>query len=279
MLKKVPRGLIFTGLDVLESDAAQSATALQDFDRRLPGLLEQLRPGDLLVLTGDHGRDITKADQVSTREYVPILASGPKLAQGVNLGIRASAADLGHTIVDALQGDQLPVGESFLDALRAGWLMSIRTSYESRLAQLQIKLPPPPQPLATYVPAVRAGDLLFLSGVLPMRDGQLAFSGKLGRDLTVEQGVEAARLALLNALAIAKQELGTLDRITRVVKVVGHVASVEGFVQQPQVLNGASDLLVEIFGEAGRHARVAVGAAELPRGAPVEIEVILSVSW
>ena len=156
--------------------------------------------------------------------------------------------------------------------------MSIRTSYEFRLAELQIKLPSPPQPLATYVPVVRAGDLLFLSGVLPMRDGQLEFSGKLGRDLTVEQGMEAARLALLNALAIAKQELGTLDRITRVVKVVGHVASVEGFVQQPQVLNGASDLLVAIFGEAGRHARVAVGAAELPRGASVEIEVILSVS-
>jgi enamine deaminase RidA (YjgF/YER057c/UK114 family) len=156
--------------------------------------------------------------------------------------------------------------------------MSIRTSYESRLAELQIELPLPPQPLATYVPAVRAGDILFLSGVLPMRDGQLAFFGKLGRELTVEQGMEAARLALLNALAIVKQELGTLDRIARVVKVVGHVASAEGFVQQPQVLNGASDLLVEIFGEAGRHARVAVGAAELPRGAPVEIEVILSVS-
>ena len=111
-----------------------------------------------------------------------------------------------------------------------------------------------------------------------MRDGQLAFSGKLGRDLTVEQGMEASRLALLNALAIAKLELGTLDRVTRVVKVVGHVASAEGFVQQPQVLNGASDLLVEIFGEAGRHARVAVGAAELPRGASVEIEVIFSFS-
>ena len=156
--------------------------------------------------------------------------------------------------------------------------MSIRMSYESRLAELQITLPPPPQPLATYVPVVRAADLLFLSGVLPMRDGQLVFSGKLGRDLTVEQGMEAAKLAILNALAIARQELGTLDRITRVVKVVGHVASAEGFVQQPQVLNGASDLLVSIFGEAGRHARVAVGAAELPRGAPVEIEVILSVS-
>ena len=150
-------------------------------------------------------------------------------------------------------------------------------SYERKLTELRIELPPPPQPLATYVPAVRAGDLLFLSGVLPMRDGQLAFSGKLGRDLTVEQGMDAARLALLTALAIAKQELGTLDRITRVVKIVGYVASAEGFAQQPQVLNGASDLLVEIFGEPGRHARVAVGAAELPRGAPVEIEMIVQV--
>ncbi|MEO6306818.1 MAG: phosphopentomutase [Nitrospiraceae bacterium] len=120
MFKKVPRGLIFAGLDVLESDTTQSATALHDFDRRLSGLLEQLRPGDLLILTGDHGRDMTKADLLPTREYVPLLATGPKLAHGVNLGIRASAADLGHTIVEALLGDQLPVGESFLDALRAG---------------------------------------------------------------------------------------------------------------------------------------------------------------
>lgn len=156
--------------------------------------------------------------------------------------------------------------------------MSLRMPYESRLAELQIELPPPPLPMATYVPAVRAGNLLFLSGVLPIQDGQLAFAGKLGRDLTVEQGMEAARLALLNALAIVKQEVGSLDRITRVVKVVGHVASAEGFIQQPQVINGASDLLVAIFGEVGRHARVAVGAAELPRGAPVEIEVILSIS-
>jgi enamine deaminase RidA (YjgF/YER057c/UK114 family) len=151
-------------------------------------------------------------------------------------------------------------------------------SYERKLKDLHLELPPPPQPLATYVPAIQAGVFLFLSGVLPMRDGQLAFSGKLGRDLTAEQGMEAARLALLNGLAIARQELGTLDRIKRVVKVVGYVASAEGFVQQPQVLNGASDLLVEIFGEAGRHVRVAVGAAELPRGAPVEIEIILAIS-
>ncbi len=150
-------------------------------------------------------------------------------------------------------------------------------SYEHKLKELALELPQPPKPLATYVPAVLAGNLLFLSGVLPMCDGQLVFSGKLGQDLTVEQGIEAAKLSILNALAIAKQELGTLDRITRVVKVVGYVASAEGFVQQPQVLNGASDLLVAIFGEAGRHARVAVGAAELPRGAAVEIEVIFSV--
>ena len=151
-------------------------------------------------------------------------------------------------------------------------------TYEEKLASLGLELPEAPKPVATYVPAVRTGNLLFLSGVLPMRNGQLAFTGKLGRDLTVPEGIEAAKVAILNALAIAKQELGSLDRITRVVKVVGHVASADGFAEQPQVLNGASDLLVAIFGEAGRHARVATGAAELPRGAAVEIEVILAVS-
>ena len=150
--------------------------------------------------------------------------------------------------------------------------------YEERLQALGLELPQAPKPVATYVPAVRAGELLFLSGVLPMQNGQLAFTGKLGRELTVAQGAEAARVAVLNALAIAKQELGTLDRIVRVVKVVGHVASAEGFTDQPRVLNGASDLLVEVFGEVGRHARVAIGAVELPRGAAVEIEVILQVA-
>lgn len=151
-------------------------------------------------------------------------------------------------------------------------------SYEDRFTQLGLEMPQAPKPVATYVPAVRAGELLFLSGVLPMQNGQLAFTGKLGRELTAQQGMEAAKIAMLNALAIAKQELGTLDRIARVVKVVGHVASAEGFSDQPLVLNGASDLLVEIFGEAGRHARVAIGVAELPRHAAVEIEVILAVA-
>ena len=150
--------------------------------------------------------------------------------------------------------------------------------YEEKLKMLGLELPEPPKPVATYVPAVRTGSLLFLSGVLPMRNGQLAYAGKLGRDLGVAEGVEAAKMAMLNALAIAKQQLGSLDRITQVVKVVGHVASAEGFTDQPQVLNGASDLLVAVFGEAGRHARVATGAAELPRRAAVEIEVILAVS-
>lgn len=150
--------------------------------------------------------------------------------------------------------------------------------YEEKIKELGLVLPQPPKPVATYVPAVRAGDLLFLSGVLPMQQGQLAWSGKLGRELRVEQGSDAARIALLNALAIAKQELGTLDRIVRIVKVVGYIASADGFTDQPQVLNGASDLLVTIFGEAGRHARVAVGAVELPRGAAVEIELILQVA-
>jgi len=150
--------------------------------------------------------------------------------------------------------------------------------YEEKLKTLGLELPEPPKPVATYVPAVRTGSLLFLSGVLPMRNGQLAYAGKLGRDLGVAEGVEAAKMAMLNALAIAKQQLGSLDRITQGVNVVGHVASAEGFTDQPQVLNGASDLLVAVFGEAGRHARVATGAAELPRRAAVEIEVILAVS-
>jgi phosphopentomutase len=120
MLKKVPRGLIYVGLNLLDSDDASWAGALHDFDRRLPSLLEQLRPGDLFVLTGDHGRDPGKPLQAPTREYVPLLVSGPKLAHGVNLGIRSTAADLGQTIVEALRGESLAVGESFLDALRPG---------------------------------------------------------------------------------------------------------------------------------------------------------------
>ena len=150
-------------------------------------------------------------------------------------------------------------------------------SFEAKLAELGITLPPAPKPVATYIPAVRSGNLLFLSGTGPFKDGAIVYAGKLGKDLTVEQGYEAARLTLLNALAVIRQELGTLDRVTRVVRLTGHVASAEGFTQQPAVINGASDLLVQIFGEAGRHARLALGAAELPLNMAIELELILQV--
>ncbi len=150
-------------------------------------------------------------------------------------------------------------------------------SYEQQLKQLGLELPAPPKPVANYVPVVRTGDLLFLSGVLPSRDGLLVMTGKLGENLTVEQGAEAARVAVLNGLSIIRSVAGSLDRVKQIVKMVGYIASAPGFTDQPQVLNGASDLLVSLFGDAGRHARVAVGAAELPRRAPVEIELIVQV--
>ena len=151
-------------------------------------------------------------------------------------------------------------------------------SFDAKLKALNIELPMAPKPVANYVPVVRTGDLLFLSGVLPSRDGQLILTGKLGQGITIEQGMEAAKVAALNALAIVRSEVGSLDKVKRIVKMVGHIASAPGFTDQPQVLNGASDLLVQIFGEAGKHARVAVGAAELPRQAPLEIELIVQVT-
>lgn len=150
-------------------------------------------------------------------------------------------------------------------------------SFEHTLIQLGMSLPPPPKPVATYIPAVQAGDLLFVSGMIPLREGKLVMEGKVGKDLTVEQGYEAAQTAALNALSVIRHALGTLDRVKKIVRMVGHVSSAEGFVQQPSVINGASDLLVKIFGDTGRHARVALGAAELPLNAPVEIELIVQV--
>jgi phosphopentomutase len=120
MLNKMPRGLICASLDLLSEDAGQSATALQECDRRLPDLFEKLRLGDMVIVTGDHGRDFSLPGRTSTREYVPVFVTGPKLAQGVDLGSRSTAADVGQTIVEALQAERLPVGESFLDALRLG---------------------------------------------------------------------------------------------------------------------------------------------------------------
>ena len=151
----------------------------------------------------------------------------------------------------------------------------VRLTYENRLKELGYSLPEPPKPIASYVPSVRVGKLLFVSGVLPLVNDRPLYTGKLGREVTLEQGYEAAKVAALNALSIIKSSLGSLEKVRRVVRLVGYVASVEGFNEQPKVVNGASDLLIQVFGDKGKHSRVAVGVMELPRGAPVEIEMIV----
>lgn len=150
-------------------------------------------------------------------------------------------------------------------------------SFEQRLQELGLTLPATPRPVANYVPAVATGKLVFSSGQTPTVDGKLIIQGKLGDSVTIEQGQQAARVALLNCLAGVRSVTGSLDEIVRIVKLNGYVASAEGFGAQPQVINGASLLLEEIFGEAGKHARASLGMAELPGGAPVELELIVEV--
>ena len=149
---------------------------------------------------------------------------------------------------------------------------------EARIKELGLSLPQPPKPGGNYVPGVRVGNLLFLSGHGPGRaDGAPSARGKVGRDLSLEDGYKMAREVGINLLGTARALLGSLDKVKRVVKVLGMVNSAEGFGDQPKVINGFSDLMVEVFGENGRHARSAVGMAELPSGIPVEIEMILEV--
>jgi enamine deaminase RidA (YjgF/YER057c/UK114 family) len=151
-------------------------------------------------------------------------------------------------------------------------------SAEARLKEIGLALPPPPKPGGNYVPGVRVGNLHFRSGHGPGRvDGVPSARGKVGRDLSIEDGYKVAREVGINLLGTAKALLGSLDKVKRVVKVLGMVNSAEGFGDQPKVINGFSDLMVEVFGENGRHARSAVGMAELPSGIPVEIEMILEV--
>ncbi len=151
-----------------------------------------------------------------------------------------------------------------------------RTDAEATLKRLGLTLPATPTPVANYVRAIQTGNLLFLAGHLPIEEGRVVV-GKLGRELGADDGYQAARLAALNCLSSARAHLGSLNGVKRVVKIVGLVCSTEGFTDQPRVLNGCSDLLVEIFGESGRHARSAIGVNELPLGAAVEIEMVLDV--
>jgi enamine deaminase RidA (YjgF/YER057c/UK114 family) len=151
-------------------------------------------------------------------------------------------------------------------------------SVTARLTELGISIPEVVPPVAAYVPAVVTGRYVYTSGQLPMRDGAMIAEGLVGSDVDPETAKECARQSAINALAAAQSVIGSLERVTRVVKVVGFVASAPGFTGQPAVINGASELLLDVFGEAGRHARSAVGVAALPINAPVEVEMVLEVA-
>ncbi len=149
---------------------------------------------------------------------------------------------------------------------------------DERLAELGIELPEVPQPIGAYVLYVQTGNLLYTSGIGPQEHGQFPYLGKVGPGgITLDEGRAAARLCMLNLLSLVRQGAGSLERVERVVKVLGFVASAPGFNDQPLVMNGASELLLQIFGERGRHARSAIGVNELPRHIPVEIEMIVEL--
>ena len=148
---------------------------------------------------------------------------------------------------------------------------------DARLAELGIELPAVPQPIGAYVLSVQTGSLLYTSGIGPQRDGEFPYQGQVGAELTIDDGRAAARLCMLNLLSLIRDAAGGLDRVARVVKVLGFVASAPGFGDQPLVMNGASELLIEVFGARGRHARSAIGVNELPRHIAVEIEMIVEL--
>ena len=148
---------------------------------------------------------------------------------------------------------------------------------ENKIKELGLQLPEPPKPLAAYIPAKQVGNLVFTAGQLPMVNGEIILKGLLGQDVEIDPAYNAAKICTLNALSAIKGVIGDLDKIKQVVRVVGFVASVPTFTQQPAVVNGASELLLEIFGENGKHARSAVGMAVLPLNAAVEIELTVEV--
>jgi len=148
---------------------------------------------------------------------------------------------------------------------------------EAKLKELGFTLPKPPEPVAVYLPAVQVGDLLFLSGTTCYVDGEFLYTGRVGAELTLEEGYAAAQQTALNLLSVIKATLGDLDRVARVVKLNGYVNSAPEFDRQPEVINGASELLEEVFGERGKHARTALGVSALPAHIPVEIELIVQV--
>jgi len=149
---------------------------------------------------------------------------------------------------------------------------------EAKLHAMGLQLPSPPQPVAAYIPAVLHQGLLYISGQLPMQNGNLVVTGKVGQDVSLEQAQAAARICTLNALSIVKDNVGSLDRIARIIKVGGFVQSASDFYDQPKVINGASEFLGELLGEKGHHARAAVGVNALPLNASVEIEFVIAIA-
>ncbi len=148
---------------------------------------------------------------------------------------------------------------------------------DEKLALLNIILPSPPKPAGSYVPVVITGKLAFVSGQIPIKDGKVAFLGKVPKDISVEETQKAAKLCIINALSHLKNELGSLDRISKIVRVSGFVNSTPEFIDQPKVINAASDLLYEIFGSKGQHSRIAIGVASLPQNSCVEIDIIAEI--
>jgi enamine deaminase RidA (YjgF/YER057c/UK114 family) len=149
---------------------------------------------------------------------------------------------------------------------------------EEKLASLNIILPTPPKPAGSYIPIVKTGNLLFVSGQIPMKGSTVVFQGKVPTNISVEDAQKAAKLCIINALAQIKAEIGTLDKILRIVRVSGFVNSSQDFSEQPKVINAASDLLFEIFGESGKHSRIAIGVASLPLNSTVEIDLIVEIN-
>lgn len=148
---------------------------------------------------------------------------------------------------------------------------------EEKLKAMGIELPEPPQPVAAYIPAVRTGNLIFVSGQIPAQNGKVMYTGRVGAEISIEEAYQAARLCCINCLSVIKSVVGDLDKVKRIVKVTGFVNSVGESGDQPKAVNGASELLVEVFGEAGKHARAAVGSSGLPLNVPVEVEMIVEV--
>ena len=148
---------------------------------------------------------------------------------------------------------------------------------EEKLKKLNINIPVAPKPLASYIPVTRVGNLVFTAGQIPLENGTLKYKGKIGKEIDLETGKEAAKLCAINCLSVIKSEIDDLDKIKKIVKVTVFVNSADGFTDQPKVANGASDLLVELFEEKGKHVRSAVGVSELPIDASVEVEMIAEI--